>query len=371
LQLAAEQALGEEFGAVIVIQPSTGEVLAMASNPNYDPNVFVKGIKKQAYKDLQEAPGKPLYNRTIRGQYPFGSTIKPFLALQALNTNAITPSYRISDPGYFMLPRSSHVYRDWKKGGHGTVDVVRAITISCDVFFFNVGLKMGINNIDAILNSFGFGKLTGIDLNEELPGLVPSPAWKRKAKGEAWYQGDTVISSIGQGFMLTTPLQLANGAAIMSMRGVGFRPHLLIKSVDSQRNVSIVKPQAYPPIKAKPENWDLVLKGMHQVVLPGGTAALFGPTPYLVAAKTGTAQVYSTFGKEISKATIRSLPKNLQDNTLFIAFAPVDKPEIAVAVILEHSHDAKIVARKVFDAYFQRDVPNETIQQQPAQQQNR
>ena len=349
LQLASEKALGDNFGAVVVIQPSTGEILAMASNPTYDPNLFVKGMTTKEYNALQNAPGRPLFNRSIRGQYAFGSTIKPFLALEALNAHAITKSYKIKDPGYFSLPGSSHVYRDWKRGGHGTVDVIKAITISCDTFFYTVGVKMGISNIHAILNDFGFGQLTGVDIGEEIPGLVPSPAWKHKAKGQPWYPGDTVISAIGQGYMLTTPLQLANGTAILSMRGHGFKPHFLTKWQDAQGKFHTKPPVTAPVVHADPQYWDIVIEGMQKVIQPGGTAARFGHTPYTVAGKTGTAQVYSTYGKGQDK----NLPKHLRDNSLFIAFAPIDKPEIAVSVMAEHSKDAKMIARKVFDAYFE------------------
>jgi penicillin-binding protein 2 len=348
LQIAAEEALGENFGAVVAIKPSTGEVLAMASNPNYDPNLFVKGMSSSEYKALQTMEGKPLYNRTIRGLYPLGSTIKPFLALEALNSHIIDNNFKIRDPGYFSLPNSSHVYRDWKKGGHGTVDVIKAITVSCDTFFYTVGVKMGIMNIDAILHDFGFGKLTGIDLNEELAGLIPSPEWKRRVKHQAWYPGDTVVSSIGQGFMLTTPLQLANGVAIISMRGQGYQPHLLIKSEDETGKISPNKPIPLPVLKADQKYWDMVFQGMQNVVAGGGTAAAISQAPYTIAGKTGTAQVYSTQGREIAK----NVPKHLRDNTLFIAFAPVENPQIAIAVIVENSKDAKFVARKVLDSYF-------------------
>jgi len=348
LQIAAEKALGEDFGAVVVIKPTTGEVLAMASRPTYDPNLFVKGMTTKQYNELQNAPGRPLFNRTLRGQYAFGSTIKPFLALEGLNSHAITTEFKIRDPGYYSLPGSSHVYRDWKRGGHGTVNVSKAITISCDTFFYRLGVKMGISHIDAILHDFGFGHPTGVDIGEELPGLVPTPAWKRKAKGQPWYPGDTVISSIGQGYMLTTPLQLAHGTAILAMRGQGYRPHFLMKWQDEKGKFHKNSPIKAPEVNIDPEYWDIVIEAMHNVVLPGGTAARFGRTPYKVAGKTGTAQVYSTHGRGASK----NVPKHLRDNTLFIAFGPIEKPEIAVGVIVENSKRAKMVARKVFDAYF-------------------
>jgi len=355
LQIAAKKALGDIYGAVVAIQPKTGEILAMASNPSYDPNMFVKGMSTEEYNAIRNAPGKPLYNRSLRGQYPFGSTIKPFLALEALNSGTIDTKFKIRDPGYFSLPGSSHVYRDWRKGGHGTVNVSRAVTISCDTFFYTIGVKMGISHISAILNDFGFGELTGVDLVEELPGLVPTPKWKKARRGQSWYPGDTVISAIGQGYMLTTPLQLANGTAILSMRGHGYKPHFLVKWQDDQGKYHDNPPIPLMPVKVDPEYWDVVIDAMHGVVMPGGTAAAFGQTPYKVAGKTGTAQVFSTHGRGAGK----NLPKHLRDNTLFIAFAPMDDPQIAVAVIVENSHDAKFVARKVFDAYFNEEEKDE------------
>lgn len=348
LQIAAEKALGDEFGAVVAINPQNGEILAMVSQPSYDPNLFVRGMSQTEYKALQNAAGRPLYNRTIRGLYPFGSTIKPFIALEALNAHYIDDKFKIRDPGYFSLPGAGHVYRDWKKGGHGTVDVIKAITVSCDTFFYTIGMKMGISHLSAILHDFGFGKTTGVDLNEELPGLVPTPAWKMKTKQRAWYPGDTVVASIGQGYLLTTPLQLANGVAQIAMRGKGYQPHLLRGWNDKNGKYHPYTAIPLPIIQVDPIYWDTVIQGMRNVMVPGGTAAAFGKTPYTVAGKTGTAQVYSTQGKTI----VKNLPKELRDHTLFIAFAPVEKPQIAIAVIVEHTKTAKFIARKVFDAYF-------------------
>lgn len=352
LQLAAQQALGDNYGAVVVINPNNGEVLAMVSNPGYDPNLFVQGISQQDYQALQNAPGKPLYNRAIRGQYPIASTIKPYLALEALNSRTIDLNFKINDPGYFSLPGSSHVYRDWKKGGHGVVNVMKAVAVSCDTFFYTVGVKMGITHIHGILTDFGFGKPTGIDLDEELGGLIPDPTWKRKAKNQPWYLGDTVISSIGQGFMLTTPLQLANGVSQMAVRGEGYQVHLLMQTQDAAGHIQKVAPIPLTPIRIDSDVWDDVKTAMHNVTQPGGTAAAIGNAPYLFAAKTGTGQVYSTFGRIISKSQI--LPKNLRDNTMFIAYAPLDQPQIAIGVVEENSHDAKLIARKVMDSYFSR-----------------
>lgn len=363
LQIAAESALGDNNGAVIVIQPNTGEILAMVSKPTYDPNVFVQGMSSQEFNDLENAQGHPLFNRALRGQYPFGSTIKPFVALEALASGTITQNYSIYDPGHFSLPNTTHVYRDWKKYGHGTVDVTKAIAMSCDTFFYTVGVKMGIDDIDTILADFGFGKPTGVDIGEELPGLVPSPTWKRKVHHQAWYTGDTVISAIGQGFMLATPLQLANGVSILAMRGHGYQPHFLTKWEDAAGQLHDNPAQELPAVNVPEQDWDIVINGMHDVTLPGGTGYVyFERTPYTVAGKSGTAQVYSTQGRGEEK----NLPKELRDNSLFIAFAPVDNPQVAIAVMAEHSEDAKRVARKVLDAYFKEQAQVQAQAQTPA-----
>ena len=349
LQIAAEKALGEHNGAVIIIQPTTGEVLAMVSKPDYDPNEFVQGMSSIEYASLANGASHPLFNRALRGQYPFGSTIKPFVALAALASGTINDNFSISDPGHFSLPNTQHIYRDWKWSGHGTVDVTKAIAVSCDTFFYTIGVKMGIDNIDKILTEFGFGKPTGVDLGEELSGLVPTPAWKKKTHHQSWYTGDTVISAIGQGYMLATPLQLANATAIMAMRGHGFQPHFLVKWKDASEQFHVKAPVSLPAVKAPKKDWNTVISGMHDVMLPGGTGMVsFGRTPYTVAGKSGTAQVYSTQGQ----GERANLPTYLRDNSLFIAFAPVDNPQIAVAVLVEHSKDAEKVARQVFDAYF-------------------
>lgn len=352
LQIAAMKALGENNGAVVVINPQNGEILALASNPAYDPNLFVQGISNDIYKVLQSDPNRPLYNRALRGLYPPGSTIKPYLAIEGLNSNVITPTFQISDPGYFSLPNSAHVYRDWRKGGHGTVNVSKAITVSCDTFFYTLGVKMGIIRINYIMHDFGFGQLTGVDVGEELPGLIPNPDWKRRAKGEPWYLGDTVVTSIGQGYNLVTPLQQANGVAQIAMSGHGYKPHLVAKIEDAKGHIVDVKPEPLPVINVDQSVWDLVHTAMVNVLKPGGTSAIIGNAPYSIAGKSGTAQVFSTHGVLSDKNA--NLVKNLRDNTLFIAYAPVENPQIAIAVVVENSMDAKITTRKVMDYYFER-----------------
>ncbi|CAN5414945.1 penicillin-binding protein 2 [soil metagenome] len=355
LQLAIETVMEDYRGAVVAIQPKTGEVIAFVSNPSYDANPFVTGISSAAYTRLQKDPDKPLYNRALRGLYAPGSTVKPYFALAALIYNAVTPQYTLTCPGWFSLPNSAHVYRDWRKHGHGRVNLQKAITESCDVYFFNLSVRLGIENIDKILTAFGFGKNTDIDMGEELPGIVPSPAWKLNSTGAHWYRGDTVITSIGQGFNLVTPLQAAAAVATLGLRGEHFQPHLLLKQQSSDSIITNTDPIILPKINASKADWDLVHKGMRDVVAsPMGTAyppTRFGhDTPYSVAGKTGTVQRIRI--KDQVNRSDENLPEHLRENSWFIAFAPVENPAIALAVIVENSHDAPVIARKVLDFYF-------------------
>ncbi|HFF5906418.1 TPA: penicillin-binding protein 2 [Legionella pneumophila] len=355
LQEAAYNALKDKRGAVVVINSRNGEVLAMVSSPSFDPNIFVSGVSKADYKVLSNALQRPLFNRAVRGVYPPASTIKPFVGLAGLDKGFITTTTEIYDPGKYKLPTSSHVYRDWKKTGHGVINFKRAITVSCDTFFYQLGNKMGISNIEDMLVKFGLGQLTHVDLHEEANGVIPSARWKRQTKGVSWYPGDTLISAIGQGFMLATPLQMANATASLSQHGQRFRPHLLIKTVNSDTNeTEEYKPFEEYPVSLRDEaNWDVVIDAMHSVLTSNeGTGYRFGRNPpYPVAGKTGTAQVYS--GRQYEKAKYQDIPEHLRDNSLFIAFTPVEKPEIAIAVVVENDTIASTVARKVLDTYYQ------------------
>ncbi len=354
LQLAVEKILGDEKGAVVIIKPQTGEVLALVSAPGYDPNPFVIGIDPKHYKELRNSPDKPLYNRAVRGVYPFASTIKPYLAIAGLDSGIVGPGYSIRDPGYFGMAGVHHVYRDWRKGGHGVVNLPKAITVSCDVFFYGLAVKLGVIRMYDYLRKFGFGQLTGIDLGEELAGLVPSPEWKMKRLRSKWYVGDTVAAGIGQGYMLATPLQLAQGAATLANRGKRYRPRLLLKLVKPDGTVEEIKPIPEPPVILKnPKNWDIIIKAMGEVTSsPQGTAAVaFANTPYTIAAKTGTAQLVKILG-ENTHGGDAALPKHLRNHKLFIAFAPIDDPQIALAVVVENSTLAPRVARAIFDYYF-------------------
>jgi len=355
LQFAAGRALAGRRGAIVAIQPSTGQILAMVSEPGYDPNIFVTGISKQDYQALQKSEEKPLYNRALRGLYPLASTIKPYLALEGLDSGVVNTDSTIFDPGWFQLRNSSHRFHDWAKHGHGRVNISKAITQSCDVYFYDLSVKMGIRRIDAILNQFGFGSLTGVDLDGELPGIVASPEWKKRMRGERWYDGDTILSSIGQGYMQATPLQLASAVATMANRGQRYIPYLLLgeqmpgKSYQSQQPIPLD-----PVLLNDKKNWDIVINAMQEVVsTPQGTAhRAFGRDyAYTIAGKTGTGQV-SRRRNPNEEDKQEELPERLRDHNLFIAFAPIDKPQIAIAIITENSHVAAETARALFDYYF-------------------
>lgn len=355
LQRVAFEALKDKRGAVVAIDTRNGGILAMVSSPSYDPNLFVNGIGAQAYQQLANAKDRPLYNRAVRGLYPPASTIKPFVALTGLEKGVVDTKFQVYDPGWYKLPNSSHAYRDWKKTGHGTINLERAIRVSCDTYFYQLGHRLGIAAVEGMLRQFGFGQLTQVDLMEEAAGILPSAEWKRQKKGVSWYPGDTLITAIGQGFMLASPLQLASATATMSQQGKRFRPHVLKQFVHSQDE----KVHAYKPIKEKPVRltdkryWQIIHDAMHSVITDNeGTGYRFGRTaPYSVAAKTGTAQVFG--GKHYEKKRQEDMPEYLRDHSLFVAFAPVDKPQIALAVMVENDVLASQVARKVMDAYFQ------------------
>ncbi|MEO8400187.1 MAG: penicillin-binding protein 2 [Gammaproteobacteria bacterium] len=363
LQAVAEQALAGHRGAIVAIQPATGEVMALVSEPTYDPNLFVDGINTKDFQALQSSPDKPLYNRALRGLYPFASTIKPFIALEGLESGLASVDVSIVDPGYYQLPNSSRVFHDWRKHGHGVVNVSRAIISSCDTYFFDLAHKLGIHRIDRILQQFGFGAVTGIDIEEELPGVVSSPRWKRRVKGAAWYEGDTLNSGIGQGFMQVTPIQLATGVATMSNRGKRITPHLLLAEQDPGKTPVPQALQYPPPVKlANTSAWNIVINAMQGVITsPFGTGLMhFGKIgSYTIAAKTGTAQNFSIkhYNANENYQDQSNLPERMRDNSLFIAFAPVEKPQIAVAVLVENSSEAAAVARVVLDYYLTGQLP--------------
>jgi penicillin-binding protein 2 len=362
LQNIAEQAFGDRRGAMVAINPKNGEVLSYVSMPTFDPNLFVDGIDSENWKALNESIDKPLINRPLRGIYPPGSTFKPFVALAGLEAGKREPPYSISDSGYFTLPGSSHRYRDWKVGGHGQVDMRRAITISCDTFFYGLAMELGIEKLTDFVRHFGFGRKSGIDIKGEIGGLLPTPDWKMRRWKQKWYPGETVIVGIGQGYTLVTPLQLAQATAILANNGVAMQPRLV--SSIQQNSTGISKPT--PLVKSdqiplKPENIELVKLGMIDVTLPGGTAASVGAgAPYSIAAKTGTAQVIGI--KQNEKYNEKSINERHRDHALFIAYAPADDPKIAIAVIVENGGHggsaAGPIARKVMDYYLLGKVPD-------------
>ena len=356
LQVEADKAFAGYRGAMVAIDPRNGEILALVSQPGYDPDVFVTGISNAEYDTLQHAPDRPLYNRAVHGTYSPGSTIKPFIALEGLDAAVASPDTTISDPGWYQLEEGGHVFHDWRKLGHGVVNISRAITVSCDIFFYQLAHHLGIERIDEILHAFGFGQLTGVDITGESPGVVASPAWKRRFKQQPWYEGDTIISGIGQGFMQSTPVQLAAATSGIAMRGYRYQPHLVLSEESNGQRIS------HPPIELErvelehEEWWDTVINAMHNVIQSReGTGYHFGRPAYTVAAKTGTAQVHSIRHRDPTKEheDQSALPEKLRDNSLFIGFAPVDSPRLAIAVVVENDNAAaSVIARKVMDAWM-------------------
>lgn len=367
MQDIAETAFGERRGALVAINPKTGEVLSFVSQPTFDPNLFVDGIDVDNWKSLNESLDKPLINRPIRGIYPPGSTFKPFVAMAGLEYGKREPPFAIHDAGYFTLANSVHKYRDWKPGGHGIVDMQRAITISCDTFFYGLALELGIDKLTGFVRHFSFGKKTGIDIQGENEGLLPTPEWKMRRYKQPWYQGETVIVGIGQGYTLVTPLQLAHATATLANNGVAMKPHLVKQIQKAITNESQIIPLvAQDRVPLKPENIAIVKRGMIDVTLPGGTAASVGANaPYSIAAKTGTAQVIGI--KQNAKYNASSIDERHRDHALFIAYAPADDPTIALAVIVENGGHggsaAGPIARKVMDYYLlgKLPIPENTI----------
>ena len=361
LQEIAEQAFGDYRGALVAIDPDSGEILAFVSRPGYDPNLFIDGIDEQRWGELNNSPDVPLNNRALRGQYPLGSTIKPFMALAGLHYGKRSPGHTISDPGYYTLPGSSHQYRDWKKGGHGSVDLFKSIVVSCDTYYYGLATELGIDNMHAFLSQFGFGKKTGVDLEGEASGLLPSQEWKQRRHQQKWYAGDTVSAGIGQGYDLVTPMQLAYATAILAKDGVGYRPHF-VRQVQRIGSNETPAPEVKPEfaLSLNPEHVALVKRAMVAVMQPGGTAAQAGAgTPYSFAGKTGTAQVIGI--KQGEQYIESQVQERYRDHAWFIAFAPADKPKIALVVLAENGghggSTAAPIARKVLDYYLLGKVP--------------
>ncbi len=353
LQKVAWEALGDWRGAVVAMDTRTGGVLAMVSKPGFDNNLFVTGISSRAYNTMLHSSSRPLFDRVTQGQYPPGSTLKPVFGLGALECGAMELDTTINDPGFFRLPNHSHRYRDWKRGGHGSaVGLHEAIVESCDTYFYTAGVKMGIDELHQYGSLFGLGKRTGVDLPSERTGLMPSREWKRGARGLPWYPGDTVNTSIGQGFVLATPLQLAVMTARLANRGEQLVPRVVSQVGDEPRQ----QPRLVGHIDAEENHWDAVIEAMKDVVHgPRGTARRIGKgSTYTMAGKTGTAQVVGIAQGEEYDA--EKLAEQHRDHALFVAFAPVEEPEIAVGILVENgehgSTTAAPIARQLFDAHM-------------------
>ncbi len=357
LQAAAEAALEGYTGSAVAINPENGDVLALVSLPTYDPNPFVNGIDVKDYRALQNDEGEPLFNRALRGQYPPGSTIKPFVGLGGMEQGITSIQSSTYCPGFYMLPGKDRKYRDWKRWGHGTVDLYEAIVQSCDVFFYDLALSMGVDRIHEYLSHFGLGRATGLDITGELRGLLPSREWKRAMRNEPWFPGETLITGIGQGFMLTTPVQLANATAMLANGGHAIKPRIVYAQQRNHDAELELMPLLPPPLipKVNPDNWQSVIDAMVDVVHGSrGTARrITEGLEYRIAGKTGTAQVAGI--KQEEEYDAEKLAFNLRDHALFIAFAPVEAPKVALALIVEHGGSggaiAAPIARKILDAY--------------------
>lgn len=362
LQRTALRSLEGRRGAVVAIDPWSGEILALVSSPSFDPNQFALGMSSTEFRALTRDPDQPLFNRAVVGTYPPGSTIKPMLAIAALETGATNLTRKSLCRGWFSLPNSSHRYRDWKPEGHGEMDLHDAIAQSCDVYFYEISNDIGIDRMHDYLDRFGLGQPTGIDIVGEVAGLVPNRAWKRQRFGPSsegrWYQGETIIASIGQGYMLATPLQLASATAAVATRGIRYRPRLVAAHEDpltGQR--TLTAPERLADVNlTSPFYWDSVIDAMYGVMRrPRGTAYAVGVTAeYDVAGKSGTSQVFSVAQDE--EYNEEEIEERLRDHALFIAFAPLENPQIAVSVIVENgssgSRVAAPVAKAVIDAYL-------------------
>lgn len=357
LQAVAEQALGAHRGAAVALDPRNGEILAFASTPTYDPNPFVNGIDHASYNALLNDINKPLINRALNGQYAPGSTIKPFFSLAGLDGKYTTPKDTVICRGAFRLPRDSHRYRDWKKSGHGVVNVHDAIVQSCDVFFYRLAVTMGIDYMNRFLSRLGFGRRTGIDLYGESSGLIPNQKYIER-RGSPWYLGETVVTGIGQGPLLVTPLQLAQATATLAMHGKAIRPRVLlaVEDPESRKRTGATAQSGSVLTLNDVTNFDQVIQGMVDVVhSKHGTGQRIGwDAKYRIAGKTGTAQVKSVAQGETYDA--KALDEFHRDHALFISFAPADDPKIAVAVIVENgghgSRAAAPVARAIMDAWL-------------------
>ena len=370
LQQVAEEAFGDRRGALVAIEPATGDVLAYVSKPTFDPNLFVEGIDADNWKALNESPDKPLINRPLTGTYPPGSTFKPFMALAALELGKRTPQQAISDPGYFMF--GNHRFRDDKEGGHGMVDMYRSIVESCDTYYYLLANDLGIDAIAAFMKPFGFGQQTGIDLEGERRGTLPSTEWKRnyfkRPEEQKWYSGETISVGIGQGYNAYTPLQLAHAIAILANKGVVMKPHL-VKSVEDSRSGALTPtvPKESYRIDLKEQNLAVIRNALVGVAREGTSARVFAGAEYVSGGKTGTAQLFQI--KQNEKYSAARTHERLRDHAWYIAYAPEEAPRIALAVLVENggfgAQAAAPIARRVLDYYLLGKLPPEARNPDP------
>jgi penicillin-binding protein 2 len=364
LQKLVEDLFGERRGALVAIDPQTGEVLAFVSKPTFDPNLFVEGIDSDNWQALNESLDKPLLNRALRGTYPPGSTYKPFMALAALETGKRTPEQTINDPGFYMF--GSHRFRDDKEGGHGSVNMYRSIVQSCDTYYYILANDLGVDGIHANLSKYGFGELTGIDIHGEVRGLLPSTDWKRRAykkpEQQKWYPGETISLGIGQGYNNFTMLQLASATATLANNGVKMKPHLVKNVIDVLTKApTSTERQTVGEVVAKPANIAVIRAAMAGVNIEGTSASSFKGAPYTSGGKTGTAQVVAIKANE--KYNAANVAERNRDHALFSAFAPLENPKIALAIIVENagfgSQNSAPIARRVFDYWLMGQYPSE------------
>ncbi|WP_295624401.1 penicillin-binding protein 2 [uncultured Nitrosomonas sp.] len=361
LQEVAEIAFSDRRGALVALDPNNGEVLAFVSKPGYDNNLFIGGIDQENWNLLNNSIDRPLNNRALRGVYPPGSTFKPFMALAALELGKRTPEYSMSDPGYFSLPGVSRRYRDWKPGGHGRVDLHKSLVVSCDTYYYSLANDLGIDNIHNFISQFGLGSKTGIDIGGEASGLLPSSAWKMRQHKQKWYAGDTISVSIGQGYNLTTPLQLAFATMIIANNGKAYLPHLVKQIQNSQTGeVQDIPAKLLYSLNLKPKNLEVVKNALVDVTRPGGTAAKAGANAdYTFAGKTGTSQVIAI--KQGERYNEKLINERHRDHAMFIAYAPAEDPKIALAILVENTgtggSTAAPIARQVFDYFLLGKLP--------------
>ncbi|AKH37016.1 MULTISPECIES: penicillin-binding protein 2 [Nitrosomonas] len=370
LQQAAESAFGDYRGALVAMDPKTGEILAFVSKPGFDPNLFIDGIDHVNWRLLNESIDKPLNNRALRGVYPPGSTFKPFMALAGLELGKRTADYAINDPGYFSLPGSSHRFRDWRPNGHGRVNLHKSLVISCDTYYYTLANDLGINNIFSFIGQFGFGKKTEIDIPGEVTGLLPSSDWKKKRFNQNWFPGDTISVGIGQGYNLATPVQLTFATMLLANNGIAYRPHF-VKQVQDNKLGHLYenKPSQMYTLNLKKENVARVRNALVDVTRPGGTAAKAGANAaYTFAGKTGTSQVINI--KQGERYVASKIQERHRDHALFIAYAPAEDPQIALTVLVENGGSggstAAPIARQVLD-YF---LLGKTPEPMPAEKAN-